>query len=226
MMRLLRFAVHSFDGKVRRISASTDSECVVAAMDKAGSSMAPFFANRVAEVEGIRMELVELGIEVEKLSHVPGHTNPADLGTRGDVNLQSLGESSVWQAGPVFLRLPRQEWPLSFAHNNQVPLAELRSKKVVSALLSQSSKQQMDRVRLLVNYCLERGKYERAARTLARIVRAVLLQDRDSINTRLEPRVVEAAKRLMLLSSAAMDKGLLRSLGAQEIGGCVRVSGE
>ena len=47
----------------------------------------------------------------EQWRYVPGHENPADLGTRG-INAHELALSERWWNGPEFLRRPEAEWPI------------------------------------------------------------------------------------------------------------------
>ena len=39
-------------------------------------------------------------------------SNPADLGTRGQVSVGDLGPGSTWQLGPEFLQADFCEWPV------------------------------------------------------------------------------------------------------------------
>ena len=43
--------------------------------------------------------------------YVPGHENPADLGSRG-INAREVAVSERWWNGPEFLRRPEAEWPI------------------------------------------------------------------------------------------------------------------
>ena len=45
---------------------------------------------------------------MEKVQHVPGVLNTADLPTRG-VKLDKMGVGSLWQSGQTFLSLPRSQ---------------------------------------------------------------------------------------------------------------------
>ena len=112
MARLLLLAALHLATPIQRISMSTDSECVIKALAKSGSSFQPFWQNRVSEVVGLREELATRCSTLEPVTHVPSSLNPADLGTRGTVTLADLGPGSLWQCGPSFLTSPRDQWPL------------------------------------------------------------------------------------------------------------------
>ena len=42
--------------------------------------------------------------------HFPGHGNPADLGSRGEIATK-LKESKLWDKGPCWLSEPESNWP-------------------------------------------------------------------------------------------------------------------
>uniref|UniRef100_A0AC34FDI0 Integrase catalytic domain-containing protein n=1 Tax=Panagrolaimus sp. ES5 TaxID=591445 RepID=A0AC34FDI0_9BILA len=50
---------------------------------------------------------------------VPGHLNPADLGTRG-ISFEDLKNSKTWWNGPAFLKQKCSEWPKSPAAENDL----------------------------------------------------------------------------------------------------------
>lgn len=59
-----------------------------------------FVENRISEIKKVP------GVEIR---HVPGFSNPADLGTRGLIP-ESLEKSSLWWEGPAWLGV-RERWP-------------------------------------------------------------------------------------------------------------------
>ena len=98
-----------------------------------GRTVGPYFANRVNEYHQLRSEIEELVPEVEPLQHVPGEKNiSADMCTRGRAAVDDIGPGSTWQEGPGFLKLERDQWPLSRDfENGNLPKEELRSKHEV-----------------------------------------------------------------------------------------------
>ena len=47
------------------------------------------------------------------IQHVHSKENIADIATRSETSLSMLGPDSLWQTGPNWLSLPRQQWPAS-----------------------------------------------------------------------------------------------------------------
>ena len=50
------------------------------------------------------------------------------MGTRPGIRLSNLGPGSKWQAGPEFLKLPRNRWPLKNKVSAEVPKEEVRKR--------------------------------------------------------------------------------------------------
>ena len=70
---------------------------------------------------------------VDKVHHISGVLNVADLATRGGVKLCDLGPDSLWQKGPDFLSCRRERWQVSrdfMKVNSDIPDQELRIKKI------------------------------------------------------------------------------------------------
>ena len=130
MMRLILTAVKSLPFKIEGVVAALDSQYSIAATEKSGGLLGPYFANRVNEYYQIRSEIEELVNVIEPLQHVPGNLNgSADICTRGRGKVEDLGPSSTWEQGPSFLRMERDQWPLSREfRNTSLPKEELRSK--------------------------------------------------------------------------------------------------
>ena len=107
LVRLIMVALRAAAFTCKLVTSSTDSGCSVAALRRTGSSLHPYFANRVAEIRHTLQEARKLAEQVEDVTHVPGAKNPADMGTRAGASLKDLGQGSVWQTGPAFLLQPR-----------------------------------------------------------------------------------------------------------------------
>ena len=43
---------------------------------------------------------------------VKSSDNGADIASRVTANPEDLGENSVWQNGPEYLKLPEEDWPI------------------------------------------------------------------------------------------------------------------
>ena len=89
-----------------------DSRCVISALEATSGNLLPFFQNRIAEIVE-NLAAVSKYCEVEPVQWVSTDENPADLLTRGNVDLKDLGPKSFHQLGPKFLTSPRERWPVT-----------------------------------------------------------------------------------------------------------------
>ena len=89
-----------------------DSTCTISTLDENARKLKPFFHNRRGEILD-NMDRVREVCVMEDVHHVSGALNPADIATRGNSCLESLGPGSFWQTGPAFLCSPRSEWPVT-----------------------------------------------------------------------------------------------------------------
>ena len=62
-----------------------------------------------------------LEIDFEPLQHIAGNLNPADLPTRTNCNAKDVEKDTPWQNGPSFLKLPRDQWPVSREFKIKIP---------------------------------------------------------------------------------------------------------
>ena len=255
--RLLLVVAKAFPERLESASSFTDSMCSVGAVGNTSSPMKPFFANRVSEIHRIRAELAELVDYVPPVQHITGALNTADLGTRGQACLQDLGESSDWQQGPGFLQEPFENWPADRVSLSEaaVPAEELRASQEVmgypsyhiaaasgqenpvSKSVIQALGQAIDQgTRLgkmlteLATLVLKREKLEVSTRVFARILKAILGQDRELCRAEPSARFLELAATLLVRASSAsarqaLNMGKLQGLGAFTRGGAVWVSG-
>ena len=124
---------------------------------------------------------------MEPLEHVAGVNNPADIATRGEAKEQDINESSVWQCGPDWLYLEREEWKLSREFLRRVPEEELRGEVLNLNVEKDEVQEETDRAGRLesvLNYSDSRLKVKGI---IARLLRATLLHDRASIREPLTP---------------------------------------
>ena len=66
---------------------------------------------------------------VHPVQHVPGLLNPADIPTRAKTTPDEVRMGSIWQSGPAYLSLPREQWPFSRQFLDSVPEEEMRAPK-------------------------------------------------------------------------------------------------
>ena len=160
-----------------------DSECSIAALEKTGGVLGPYFANRVSEIQENISQLEELVDIVEPVQHIAGDLNPADLGTRGHATLEELDKDSIWQNGPRFLEnLERNEWPISRQFRDCVPQTELRSKHEVTlkvGLVGTRTVESMELLKRLVDASLKTNDWRKSQGVLARLLRASCCKDED-----------------------------------------------
>ena len=64
-------------------------------------------------------------VSFELLQHIAGTLNPADLPTRTSCTTQDVEKDMPWQNGPSFLKLPRENWPVSREFKIKIPDEEV-----------------------------------------------------------------------------------------------------
>ena len=112
LTRLLKVVINSMDVKPAEVTLTMDSQCTISAVEKSGGLLAPYFASRIAEASSNLSEVAEDTV-VNPIMHVPGLLNPADIPTRPSTTPEEVLEGTVWQNGPSYLSLPKDQWPFS-----------------------------------------------------------------------------------------------------------------
>ena len=64
-------------------------------------------------------------VSFEPLQHIAGTLNPADLPKRTDCTAEDVEKDTPWQNGPSFLKLPRENWPVSREFKIKIPQEEV-----------------------------------------------------------------------------------------------------
>ena len=101
----------------------------ISTLEISAGQLKPFFHNRRGEILE-NMSSVAKYCYMEPVHWVASFNNPADLLTRGNVKLHDIGLDSMWQLGPKFLSLPREEWPVNrdcIDKSEKIPGDEKRS---------------------------------------------------------------------------------------------------
>ena len=113
--------------EICRVRFLIDSECLLAAMRSEHGHLAPYLANRRAQMIEYKDVWSEKypGVRVDDPVHVSGHRNISDLGTRGLAAPQDVGEGTEWQNGPAFMETEFSSWPVSEDAASKVPDEEL-----------------------------------------------------------------------------------------------------
>lgn len=107
----------------------TDSSTVIFWIRKP-EEWSTFISNRVKEIKTLT--------PVECWRHVPGHSNPADLPSRG-CSINQLIELKWWE-GPQWLYDEPQEWPTTPILNyDEAEISQERKKKLCNVMISSDS---------------------------------------------------------------------------------------
>lgn len=133
-MRLLLSSVRSLsysDIIPERVWMIGDSECTLASLEKVNAAFGEYFGNRICEITDVQAQVEQIcpvGRNGEWW-HTASNNNAADRATRVDSSYLDIGERSVWQDGPIFLKKPWSEWPINrdFAErkDEHIPQGEL-----------------------------------------------------------------------------------------------------
>ena len=95
LTRAILLILRALDHKVRWVVLMGDSKCCIAATKKPATEMKQYFQNRISEFH-TNMEMIALHAEqVVGPLYVPGHLNPADLGTRPGASREALEREPV-----------------------------------------------------------------------------------------------------------------------------------
>ena len=97
--RLMSKAVSLYDGGFSSASCLGDSTCVISALEKNATAFNLFMHARLAEIFNLR-DKISQKTHLEEVFHVASSDNVADICTRRETRVSSLGPSSVWQSGP------------------------------------------------------------------------------------------------------------------------------
>ena len=218
LSRLHKVVVEALWEKPTSVTIAGDSQCTIAALEKSGGLLAPYFANRVSEIVRNLKEVSET-VEVGDVLHLAGPLNPADLPTRETCSADDLNPDSEWMSGPAFLYKSRAEIPMSRKFLDQaydLPPDELRPKKVT--LLATKFAEGENKLQAMVFSVLEKTWFlQKAVRTTARLFKAVLTKDREKIKEQLTVEDMNLANQLIFFFSmeptkAVLDRGDLTSL--------------
>jgi len=222
LSRLLRVVVNAMDVKPSQITLAVDSQCTISALDKSGGLLAPYFASRVSEA---MINLAELGEETRVLpvQHVPGLLNPADIPTRDKTTIEEVKMESIWQRGPAYLTLPREQWPFSRQFRDTVPEEEMRAPKAEFNLamavpgLGDMELKDMGVTRMVEEIMYQYNSWEKSVRATARLMKGLICDDRAKIVRNLTVKDLKVARSIQFAVSmeptiASLAKGQLSSL--------------
>ena len=126
-MKLLDLTLASMSDTTISVTYCLDSECTISTVESENSLLKPYLANRRAVVIGKFLEWKSKYSEItfKPLQHIAGPLNPADLPTRTTCTALDVGMNTLWHEGPSFLKLLREEWPVSRDFKNEIPEEEV-----------------------------------------------------------------------------------------------------
>ena len=218
LTRMLVVVCKALPVKPRRITLIGDSECTIASMEAVNVVLAAYFRNRVSECwDNLKMcgtvtdtvsALEELppghtGTLIDRLQHTPGPSNISDLGTRGNCTTADIGPGTEWQTGPAYLTTHRSHWPLSRDFIREIPEEEKRNKayKLISTISVTADTG-------LLSILSRVGKWDTARGAYARVIRAHLRNDDQSIFLPLTAEDYVKADHLLYLFSMPETRAL------------------
>ena len=191
------------DVKPSQITLAMDSQCTISAIDKSGGLLAPYFASRVSEAMGNLSEISEETL-VNPVQHVPGPLNPADIPTRACTTPDEVKEGSLWQIGPAYLTLPRDQWSFSRDFIDAVPVEELRAPRAAFAALQGEpwvcclGAKLSDLVEDIMN---RSNSYAKTVYVTARVLKGVISMSRSKVEEPLTVSDIAAARKAQFMVS-------------------------
>ena len=123
--RLRRSITMNTTLEFNEITHVLDSKCTLAILHKETISLKEFMGNRASEVQK--------KTDVDEWVHTSSKDNIADLGTRKDATVEDVSKGSEWQDGKRWMKLSKEEWPVSKDFSGQdIPTEELITKGFIA----------------------------------------------------------------------------------------------
>ena len=177
-----------------------DSQCTIATIAKESTALKEFMGNRVSEITATAPP--------SKWFHVKSADNISDLGTRDDATVEDIESGSDWQEGPSWLRMDREQWPVTQDIGPEhIPEEELIKLKFCALVTTIASVLDLQLWRMRT--------YTLLMQATARVYTA--LSNKSFLNSEVTPTSLEKAenywiKQSMVYTSEALEKGHLKSL--------------
>ena len=212
LTRLLKVVINAMDVKPAEVTLAMDSQCTISAVEKSGGLLAPYFASRIAEASSNLSEIAE-NIVVNPIMHVPGLLNPADIPTRPSTTPKEVLEGTVWQNGPSYLSLPKDQWPFSREFMDILPAEEMRAPRAAFmfnatepwvSCLGVKLSTVVEEIMLRSN-CL--GK---TVNVTARVIKALFDGCRDKIEESLNVDDIAVARKVQFIVSGPIVQAMSR----------------
>ena len=114
-----------------------DSKCTLAILYKGCGTLREYMANRASEVLD--------STTVEMWNWSQSKENVSDLGTRSNATVEDINETSDWQLGRPWMRLPKHDWRISQDYTGALIPEEEVAKPLLVAHVGISSKFDIER---------------------------------------------------------------------------------
>ena len=181
-----------------------DSMCTLATLQNETSALREYMGNRSTEVLSVTPK--------ENIYHVRSKLYISDLGTRADVTVEDISPGSDWQCGTDWMRLPREDWPLTQDTKGvTVPKEELRKVGLVAVVTTEAHSIDINRFK---------GKsYTLLVRTIALLFKIAHCRSFKAASTPIDYSEIKLAesvlvKMSMIYTQKEFEAGKQRSLGA------------
>ena len=135
---------------------------------------------------------------------MPGLLNPADISSRDSTLPDEVGENSIWQGGPSYLSLPREQWPFSRDFIDTVPDSELRSPKAVfnAATVEPWKNLLAERLSSIVLLVMERSNcLAKTVHVAARLLKCYFNRSQEKIGDTLTVHDIKVAHMVQFIAS-------------------------
>ena len=199
-VRLAKTITESCNLKFEETVHISDSKCTIATINNDTSELKEFFGNRALEI--IKHS------EPKQWHHVKSEENIADLGTRANASIEDIAADSPWQLGPDWLKLQRDQWPLTQDISAEhVPEEEIIKVKLCAAVI---------KVDPLIDISQWRMRtYTLLMQSTARAINAI--EKKSFTHSTVTPSTLDRAEKYwiqqsMSYTSEALKKGHLKSL--------------
>ena len=147
-VRLRRQILREHGVRIDKIYHWTDSSTVLQWLQSAHTEQQVFVANMAAGI----LE----NSSMDKLRHVKGIENPADIGTRG-MSIKGLKESG-WLNGPAWLQTDDEKWPKPWCQVNEAEAEQVTSSAATETELDQifhlRRYSTFSRIKNFISYCM------------------------------------------------------------------------
>merc|ERR1711867_145653 len=136
LTRLLVKAVKALPDTPSEVHILEDSTCVISALDKVATCFNPFMHSRISDIHQT-IEVIGKQAKVFPIQHIPSKENIADIATRSETLVSTIGPNSIWQLGPAWLSQPRKHWPVTRSFIKE-ELLDIECKNPIRILVSTS----------------------------------------------------------------------------------------